>query len=240
MKLHLFSSGSIITWKHLLLHGTPPGIRMEVPVPFYLLEHRKGLFLFDSGQQIPQKKLPDDADFITVLEDSGRAVNQLRQCGILPEDISGIILSHHHGDHISGIRDFPQVPCYVRKEELEYKGVAERLEANSRPLIFPEKEFDLCGDGEIILIPTPGHTRGHQSLLLRLDDGRKVLLAADAAYMLESLDQTPPQDSAEQPYWRSIGLLNHYRQHGVRIITGHDPEDWNNLKKYGDMKKCMQ
>ena len=230
MKLHLFSSGTITAWKHLLIRGEQEGIRISVPVPFYLLEHKKGLFLFDTGQQVPDRNIPDDANFIPVLSDDERAVNLLRKRGINPGDLSGIILSHHHSDHIEGLPDFPGIPRYIRKEELQYSGIREMTANAPEEWIFPEGEFDLAGDGEILLIPTPGHTAGHQSLLLTLDSGEKVLLTADAAYTEEALRQTPPENEKNLPYWNTLRIFRNYAENGVRIITGHDPVPWNKLQ----------
>ena len=230
MKLHLFSSGTITAWKHLLVRGAEEGIRISVPVPFYLLEHRNGLFLFDTGQQVPAVPLPENASFIPVLSDRERAVNLLQERGIKPGDLSGIILSHHHSDHIEGLPDFPGIPRYLRQEELNYSGIRKMTETDGAQWIFPKGEFDLCGDGEILLIPTPGHTAGHQSLLLTLDDGQKIMLTADAAYTEDVLHQFPDEKEKNLPFWNTIQMFRDLAKKGVRIITGHDPNTWNQLK----------
>ena len=64
MKLHLFSSGTIIAWKHLLVRGAPKEVRITVPVPFYLIEHNNEFVLFDTGQQVPEKPVSNDSNFI--------------------------------------------------------------------------------------------------------------------------------------------------------------------------------
>lgn len=58
---------------------------MRVPIPFYLIEHEKGVVLFDAGQQPPVHSLPETAPFIPELTDDDRAVNQLRQREFRPE-----------------------------------------------------------------------------------------------------------------------------------------------------------
>ena len=232
MKLHLFSSGTIIAWKHLLVRGAPTGVRITVPVPFYLIEHKNEFVLFDTGQQIPEKIFTDDSPFIPQLTSEDRAVIQLKKYGIGPERIKCIILSHHHADHSRGLTDFPGVPCVLRKEELEYSFMKRLIEQDSeREWIHPVGNFDLFGDGCVISIPTPGHTHGHQSLLLRSDDRRRILLAADAAYTEIALNQTPPQEEKDEPYWQTIGMFRKFRNDGVHIITGHDPEMWEALQK---------
>jgi hypothetical protein len=47
-----------LAWKHLLVRGAPEGIRITVPVPFYLIEHNGEFVLFDTGQQVPEKEFP--------------------------------------------------------------------------------------------------------------------------------------------------------------------------------------
>lgn len=232
MKLHLFSSGTITAWKHLLVRGAPEGERIIVPVPFFLIEHEKGLVLFDTGQQIPRQVLPDDAAFISHVTEEDRAVSLLKKHGVEPEMIKYIILSHHHADHSEGVPDFPDAVCVVRKEELQYSFMKELKRQNpEREWIHPEGNFDLFGDGSVICIPTPGHTIGHQSLLLRLDDGRQVLLAADAAYTEAALNQPPPEQELDSPYWQTIGRFRKYMAEGIQVITGHDPAVWEDLQK---------
>lgn len=231
MKLHLFSSGSILTWKHLLIRGYPERVRFSVPIPFYLLDHPAGLFLFDTGQQPPDVPPPEDDNYIPILTDADRAVNILAARGVTPADLTGIILSHHHSDHFDGLADFPGIPCYIRREELRYPAVAAQVAKQDRQWIFPTGDHDLAGDGRILLLPTPGHTAGHQSLLLTPDDLPPILLTADAAYTREALRQTPPPEEAHLPEWRSLDKIKACAANGVRIITGHDPETWPELMR---------
>lgn len=231
MKLHLFSSGSIITWRHLIIRGEKPGVRFQVPVPFYLVEHPDGLFLFDTGQQPPTNQLPDDADYIPQLTDSQRAVNLLAHLGIHPDDLTGIVISHTHSDHAGGLVDFPHTPCYIRRAEVQTPFWQDLIRQVPGRWIFPNSDYDLTGDGKIILLDTPGHTPGHQSLLLTMSEGRKILLTADAAYTRAALEQTPADDEKHIPYWASIRKIRQYADSGTLIITGHDPAEWTELPR---------
>ena len=185
MKLHIFKSGRITAWKNLIIRGASCGERITLPVIFYLIEHKGQKFLFDTGLYLPDYEQEENADYIISVTEKELAINQLTAIGIKPEDIAGMILSHWHRDHSGGIGDFPEVPCYVRKEELKEKRWFAKCDTAS--WIYPEGKYDLCCDGRIVLIPTPGHTDGHQSLLLTMDDGKKILLAADAAYTQETV-----------------------------------------------------
>ncbi|MBQ9776299.1 MAG: N-acyl homoserine lactonase family protein [Lentisphaeria bacterium] len=233
MRLHFLQSGYIRTWRHLLVRRAPEGERFTVPIPFYLIEHGKYRILFDTGQRQPEKAQSPDEPFIIEMEESDRAVNQLKKHGIAPQSITHIILSHSHGDHVDGLPDFPELPCFIQKNEADSPGGAALLKKNpSAKWHIVEGDHDLCGDGRIILLATGGHTPGHQSLLLTLDSGEKLLLAADAAYTETALEQYPLDDAEKRdPYWQSIARLQEFRRQGVRVIPGHDPETWEKLQK---------
>ena len=204
MKLHIFKSGTVSAWKNLIIPEASAEERITVPVWFYLIEAGEKRYLFDTGAYLPDYEPDENADFILSVSSEELAVNQLKKTGITPADISGIILSHWHRDHSGGVPDFPGVPCFVRREEMEVKQWFANCDTAN--WVCPEGEYDLLGDGRIILLPTPGHTAGHQSLILTMDDGEKILLAADAAYT---------QAAAE-------AVFKKYIDAGVKVIAGHE------------------
>lgn len=136
-------------------------------------------------------------------------VSQLKADGIEPADITGVIISHFHGDHIAGLRDFPNVPFICSGDGWEktrgltgfsalrkafvrglipedFEGRAQFYEGFERTAL-PEALAGL-GDGyalntekTVIAVPLPGHAAGHTGLCVATDDGW-VLLAGDAAW----------------------------------------------------------
>ena len=226
MKLHFMQSGWIRTWRHLLVRRAAEGVRFTVPIPFYLIEHEKGMVLFDCGQIPPECEQPPEANYITEMTREDIAVNVLKARGFDPQKLCCIIISHSHGDHIDGLQALPDVPCYIQRREPG--GFLEKYADRQWYLL--DGEYDLFGDGRIILLPTYGHTAGHQSLLLTLDDGQKLLLAVDAAYTEAALEQHPVTEAEkEDPYWQTIARLQEFRRQGVRVIPGHDPSCWEQL-----------
>ncbi|HEV7807696.1 MAG TPA: MBL fold metallo-hydrolase [Solirubrobacteraceae bacterium] len=95
-----------------------------------------------------------------------------------------------------------------------------------------ERTVDLFGDGSVRLLSTPGHTLGHQSLLLALD-GRELLLTADAAYTRRTIDEelVPIFFRDERLYVRSLAQLREHVQANPRapVICGHDARRWPQL-----------
>jgi N-acyl homoserine lactone hydrolase len=94
------------------------------------------------------------------------------------------------------------------------------------------RSFDLFGDGSVRLVYTPGHSAGHQSVILRLKD-REVLVAGDAIYFERTLeDERRGWAMADEHKWRrSIGEIRLYRRENpdALIIPGHDPDAWAQL-----------
>jgi len=88
-------------------------------------------------------------------------------------------------------------------------------------------EHDVFGDGRVVCVPTYGHTPGHQSLRVELDDG-PVVLTADACYLRRTLDDMHLPSVVDDPdaMRRSLERLRALRDAGARLIYGHDPEAW--------------
>ena len=219
MKITPIITGFLRTQKHRLVKNVPPGIPYTVPVPCYLLEHKGEFWLFDAGEVPPERPQKEDAAFYILMKEEDRAVNQLAKMGITPGMLKGIVLSHCHSDHIDGVKDFPDTPLFLQKGEVELLPPFVKRE-NCH---FLEGEMDLFGDGRCIFLPTPDHTKGHQSLLAALDDGNKILLTVDAAYTLEELERGRTLSLPENEQERSLLKILALEKEGVKAIPGHDP-----------------
>ncbi|MEW5855427.1 MAG: MBL fold metallo-hydrolase [Myxococcota bacterium] len=177
------------------------------PVNAFLVEARGVLFLVDAGL-LPEERAPALAQptmgvFTFDRHPRSALVSQLAEAGIRPEDVSFILLTHTHGDHAGELEDLPDVPVVVSPEEAAWLGglgegrvdlftwrtVAgwEALAPRLRVLRWAEepvgplpRSADLFGDGTVLVLPTPGHTPGSLSVLLRTQAGRTLLLG-DAA-----------------------------------------------------------
>lgn len=224
MKIELLITGTLKTWKHLLVDNVPEGVPYVVPVPCWLIEHNDHLFLFDAGQLPPLSPQPPDVPFLIQVKENQRASRLLAADGIAPSDLDGIILSHYHSDHTDGLADFAGVRCFLQKDELENRAGESLRSKFNNPMIPLDGMTDLCKDGRIVCYPTPGHTPGHQSLLLTLDSGNRLLLAADAAYTMDALRWTSATSRHPADYWISLKKLQNLQKHSIRIIPGHDPD----------------
>jgi glyoxylase-like metal-dependent hydrolase (beta-lactamase superfamily II) len=157
---------------------------MDIVDNCYLIRHAQGYFLWDTGvaDSTSPNPPPGDPPGITWRRPKTLAA-QLNELGVRPDDVKYIAVSHTHPDHAGNVELFPKSMLLVQKAEYEWP------DANGRPRFKPEHpvtklegDRDVFGDGSVTIISTPGHTPGHQSLLVRLPKTGALLLSGDAVH----------------------------------------------------------
>lgn len=254
MKLYSFSSGILKSQKHFFIKGESEGIPFDVPVPYYVIEHERGLVLFDTGNalEVAQGKVEHWGDVVQtydpVMTEDQWCVNAVKALDYQPENVTHVIQSHLHLDHAGGIGLFPNATYIVQRSEYEF---AMNPPEEMRPAyiqadiekdvdwLFLEGEcddrFDLFGDNSLICHFTPGHTPGHMSLQVNLENDSSIVLAVDACYTEENLTE----NKAPGLCWneeKAIQSMNRFhllhKLQGLKIVPGHDPEGWKKVKKF--------
>ena len=182
-------AGDVSRWSP----GVNEGKSMDFVDNCYLIKHAQGWFLWDTGipdavAAMPNGLAPADSKAIHWRRPKTLAA-QLDQLGIKPADIKGMAVSHTHPDHIGNVEMFPETMLYVQKAEYEWPG------ANNQPRFKPEHpvtklegDRDIFGDGSVTILSTPGHTPGHQSLLVKLPKTGALMLSGDAAHFKDNWD----------------------------------------------------
>jgi N-acyl homoserine lactone hydrolase len=187
---------------HLATLTAPGG--GEWPVHGFVVTHPGGAVLVDTGVGGPQQWLDD-----------WRVVNRsvadaLAELSMTPADIGLVINTHLHFDHCGQNAVFKHAACHVQRKELE------RAKLESRELYdwfgFMNARFELLdGDAEVLpglsVIATPGHTAGHQCVVVRSGDGAPDLLIGDAAYTPRQYtgpdeQKLPPGQASDPAAWR--------------------------------------
>ena len=183
------TAGDISLWSP----GVNVGKTMEFSVNCYLIKHAQGWLLWDTGVADAVAAMPDGLKppnpRMTTYRRTKTLASQLDQLGVKPSDIKYVALSHAHPDHIGNIKMFPQSMVLVQKAEYDWPTPFGRtLQAIESPVNKLEGDFDVFGDGSVRLIATPGHTPGHQSLLVKLPKTGVVLLSGDAVHFKSNWD----------------------------------------------------
>lgn len=173
--------------------GVNEGQSMEFVDTCCLIKHKQGWFLWDTGipdavAAMPNGLAPADPKAVTWKRPKTLA-SQLEQIGVKPVDIIAMGISHTHPDHIGNVEMFPQATLYVQKAEYDWPG------ANNQPRFKPSHpvellsgDKDVFGDGSLTILSTPGHTPGHQSLLVKLPKTGAVVLSGDAVHFKDNWD----------------------------------------------------
>ncbi|MGL3109000.1 N-acyl homoserine lactonase family protein [Bradyrhizobium sp. BR 1432] len=183
------TAGDISRWTP----GLNEGKAMDFVDTCYLIKHAKGWFLWDTGiadsvAAMPNGLVPADPKAVTWRRPKTLAA-QLEQLGVKPADIKAMAVSHTHPDHIGNVELFPQATLYVQKTEYDWPA------ANNEPRFKPSHpvellagDKDVFGDGSVTILSTPGHTPGHQSLLVKLPKTGAVILSGDAVHFKDNWD----------------------------------------------------
>ncbi len=157
----------------------------------YLVDHPHGAILFDTGM---------GADPQTDAHYRPRRVELQQALAVIGVEISGVGIAancHLHFDHCGGNPSLGQIPVFVQEIELD---TARRTQDYTLPELIEGNRFEqIAGEAELLpgvfLLPTPGHTEGHQSLVVRRPDG--VVIVAGQSH------DTATQYAADQLAWRA-------------------------------------
>ena len=226
---------------------------VEVQVPFFLLRHPEGTVVVDGGNPLAVARDPRahwgplSEIFEVHMTEAQHCAAQLGELGVGPADVSHIVQTHLHIDHTGALGHFPQATVVVHAAELEAARASESpADQGYVPADYDRPELrwrtvagevDLFGDGAIRLMETPGHSAGHMSLLLSLNDTGPVLLTADACdnrYQWEGRAHPRALHSRQQAA-RSLDLLHGVAEEtGALVVFGHDPENWSQLRRAPD------
>jgi N-acyl homoserine lactone hydrolase len=182
-------AGDISRWSP----GVNVGKSMDFVDNCYLIKHTQGWLLWDTGvadaiAAMPEGQAPADPR-ATHWRRPKTLASQLDELGIKPSDIKFVAISHTHPDHVGNVGLFPTSMLLVQKAEYEWPsplGVA-RFKAE-HPVTKLEGDHDVFGDGTVTIIATPGHTPGHQSLLVKLPKTGGVVLSGDAVHFKDNWD----------------------------------------------------
>ena len=171
-----------------------PGVNVGKPIELsdncYLIRHGRQWLLWDTGY--PDKVA--DKPVTTPVGTATRAKTlaaQLAEVGVKPVDIQWVAVSHTHGDHVGNVDLFPQATLLIQKAELDWAFAPAKPAPfrRERPVRALEGDLDVFGDGSVTILSTPGHTPGHQSLLVRLPRTGWVVLSGDLAHFRDNWEQ---------------------------------------------------
>lgn len=230
-----------------------------MPTYCWLIEDLEGLTLIDTGEtaKVYEKGyLPDGGLYHkaveTRIEETEEIPHQLAKLGFQTKDVTRVIFTHLHGDHIGGLHHFEHCTFFVSKAEYEFatskKGPGNGYFPKNWPTWFkpnlieytdgPEGNFSrsqqITKDGNLVVVPTPGHSMGHQSVLVK-NGKTTVIIAGDLTYNEATLRKEIPDvvlmNKAAQ---ETVKTVHQYVKNNPSIyLSSHD---WNAPEILAKMK----
>jgi len=237
LRLYLFDCGTIHTVNAdaYSLKKDEVG-STEMAIPCILVAHPKGTLMWDNGD-IPDSAFQPGGGPVQagVVTQAGPLLPQLAAVGYTPADITYLAMSHYHGDHVANANSFAGSIWLVRK--LERDGMFSSVPIvrsdpanynqlrNSNTVVIDKDEYDVFGDGTVILKSTPGHTPGHQALFLKLAKTGPVVLSGDLYHYPEerTLHRLPVAECNKEQTAASRAELEVFlKKTGAQLWIQHD------------------
>lgn len=164
----------------------------------YLVAHPKGVLLWDTGlsDAIATKPEGEKVGNAFVLKVKKTLAAQLKEIGYAPEQVKYLGISHMHFDHVGNASYFPKATVLMQKEERDAAFGPDAAKFGFDPSTYPtlpgnpmttlQGDYDLFGDGSVVIKRALGHTPGHQALFLRLPKTGNVLLSGDLVHFTDN------------------------------------------------------
>ncbi|MFC1977687.1 N-acyl homoserine lactonase family protein [Chloroflexota bacterium] len=241
--LYVLYCGSILSDKgNVLTYRLDVGKKVEIAISAYLIKTEEGNILFDTGV---------DHDDFPYLQSIGKELKvrkedhlltRLQATEVSPEEINFVFQSHLHWDHCGLLKHFPEARIIVQRQEYGYAiNPPPFAEALYRCQYYdsPELNWQII-DGDESLMPgvtaifTPGHTPGHQSLMVELPESGTLILSGDCAYISENLEREIIPGIFVSPFQALHSLKklkNLSRITNGQIFYNHSMEQIKTLKK---------
>ena len=252
MKIHALTTGAVRVKRSFLFPGHGPRRQLNLflpgawadslPIHCWAIEHDGVLRLVDTGETAEARNVPFACMEVTREQELPAA---MAAAGLSLDDVSEVVLTHAHGDHIDGLvhvrgrvlinevelryvrSPFPRVMRRVLRQPLPAGFAPETFALDGGPFGAFARSRALSADGRIVAVDTRGHTPGHVSVICVDDSGRHVMLAGDTTDSLEQLHALRADAVAPDPKVH-VGametILAHCAQHPTIYLPSHDPQ----------------
>lgn len=246
VRLYIFDCGRIKGLDPSIFHFKKEDLAgVDFVVPCYLVAHPKGTLMWDVGV-IPDSALEGKTGPVTqgISTVTKTLRSQLAAVGHEPADITYLAHSHYHSDHTANSNDFAGATWLVEQAERDAMfaakpaGIIQQATfsalKNSKTVLLHGQDYDVFGDGSVIIKSAPGHTPGHQVLLVNLKQTGPVLVAGDLYHYPEErfTDKTPTFEFNHKQSLASRAAIEAFvKKTGAQLWIEHDQATFAKLKK---------
>ncbi|HZF16735.1 MAG TPA: N-acyl homoserine lactonase family protein [Steroidobacteraceae bacterium] len=213
-------------------------------VPCYVIRHPKGTLLWDAGLGDSYVGKPGTLGPGVTVKVATSLVDELKAIGLAPADFSYVAFSHLHADHTGNANLFPAATWILNQTELAaainvpppfgvnaatFSGYAQA----KQQLI--DGDYDVFGDGTVRILRAPGHTPGHQVLVLKFRKAGNVILSGDLYHLRDSVanHRMPVINVSRADTLASMERVDRLVANlKARLVVEHDLGDFNSLPRF--------
>ena len=266
MSMSVMPTGSMESPAALAFRGGTWNDIRQFSMTALLVRHPKGDLLIDTGfgKNVDEhvKMLPGIAQRFTTYSKGTPAAAQMSASGLEPGKIAGVILTHAHWDHVSGLDGFDGVPVLINAAETSFMGQKTRntellnsfsninykqYEFEGGPYLGFPRSHDVYGDGSVVIVASPGHTPGSVVVFVALPSGTRYALLGDLVWQNEGIEipaERPwpvrrmlGEDDAEvrENIARIVAISKKYPQ--IHLLPAHDARAFRMLPILPDSTK---
>jgi N-acyl homoserine lactone hydrolase len=217
----------------------------KIADPCFLIQHPKGVLLWDTGLGDRFAAHPEGVDVmpgihVTV---SATLVDQLKSLGLDPAAVTYVAFSHFHFDHTGNANEFTKSVWIINKNELS-AALSASPPSGEQPDTFSgyksaktqmiDGDYDVFGDGTVRILKAPGHTPGHQVLEVRLPKSGTVILSGDLYHLSANREfkRVPVVNTDRSNTLASMDRIEKIAKNThARVIVQHDPQVFDSLPK---------
>lgn len=190
-RVHVLDCGELHLQDGGRVSPSAKGKPMDLLNSCYLIQSGQDYFLWETGASDSLVTNPAPTNTALVLTRSRTLESQLAALGVKPAGLRYVAISHTHGDHAGNVDLFPTVTVLMQKAEYDAAFAEGRMPPFSpkQPVKQVAGDLDVFGNGAVTILSTPGHTAGHQSLLVHLEKTGWVVMAGDALQAREQWER---------------------------------------------------
>lgn len=262
MRLSALLAGKMFSRAAFAYRGGSFGEERVFGMGAILVQHPQGNLLFDAGfgREVDAhvRTLPWLAQKASRHEKETPVAEQLQRAGIALPSLAGVVLTHAHWDHVSGLQDLPGVPVWVTQEERDFvvggdpmAELARQLGTQhykvygfaSGPYLGFARSHDVFGDGSVVIVPAPGHTPGSVIAFIATPDGKRYALVGDLVWQMEGIELPAERpwlarsmvDVDDESVRRLVVQMHQIaaRMPGLTVVPAHDRRVWETLPALG-------
>ncbi|WP_299047734.1 N-acyl homoserine lactonase family protein [uncultured Polaribacter sp.] len=243
VKLYQLVGGSIFVKKLEVFSQdtTYTGQSKQFTDAYYVISHPKGNLMWDAGlpEQLVMPTPYDEPSGVFRIQRPDSLVNQLKSIGFSTKDFKYFAMSHSHFDHTGHANYMKDATLLIQENEfnanlsdtLTQKNPALTALQNLKKL---NGDYDVFGDGTVVIKYMPGHTIGHQVLYVEVAGLKKPVLLTGDLYHFEENRTNKGVPSFNYNVEQTLESMDKFeafaKEKNAEVIIQHSPKDYNKLK----------